>query len=82
MSLPGSKTLEGKRTSWESVSLNGQSGNRLRGKEAAWVGSNVRVGRKVMRGELIFCRKSDLGIAGKTSGCIREEKHEEGVLNQ
>jgi hypothetical protein len=52
------------------------------GKEAAWVGSNVRVGRKVKRGALIFCRKSELGIAGNTSRCIREEKHEEGVMNQ
>jgi hypothetical protein len=35
-----------------------------------------------MRGEMIFCRKSSVGIVGKTSWCIREEKHGEGVLNQ
>jgi hypothetical protein len=50
------------------------------GNEAAQVGSNVQVGRKVMRGERIFCRKSAQGPVGKTSGCIRKEKHEEGSV--
>jgi hypothetical protein len=51
-------------------------------REAGRVGLHLRVGRKVMRGEMIFCRKSFHGSVGKTSWCIREEKHEEGVLNR
>jgi hypothetical protein len=49
---------------------------------AVRVGSNLRVGWKVRRGGLVFFARADSGPVGKTSRCIRKDKHEEGVLNQ